>query len=62
MEFRKIVDFAKEKAPAIALALVVSLGSVAIIGEGDGQSPGQVGNGNPPDNGEGGGNNPGIGP
>ncbi len=45
---RPIVDHIKEKAPAYALAVVVGVGSLALMGEGDGQNPGKVTHGDTP--------------
>lgn len=49
---RPIVDHIKEKAPAYALAVVVGIGSLALMGEGDGQNPGKVTHGDQPAIGE----------
>jgi hypothetical protein len=38
---RPIIDHVREKAPAYALAVVVGVGSLALMGEGDGQHPGR---------------------
>ncbi len=45
---RPIVDHIKEKAPAYALAVVVGVGSLALMGEGDGENPSKVTHGDQP--------------
>lgn len=44
----RFLQHIQEKAPAYALAVVVGIGSLALVGEGNGQKPGKVTDGDQP--------------